>query len=203
MRKIVLINLLFFTSVVVYAQNDQLLLLSGRMIKCTLIDTSSNSYISYQLPKREKIYEEERNRVFSYTIENHPEQIVYKVDSLQGNDFTIHEMRMFMHGGSDARSFYKYPFAFVGGVIIGAASGFLLPYVLTPVAPGIFAVAMGAGFVKINRNKLYNKMYLSEETYIMGYEKAGKSKRIQNAIGGGLVGIVAGISARYVLEHIE
>lgn len=185
---------------------DRILLLNGRELRGYITDTAFNYVEFREKSDDKKIQRIEAERIFSFTFENSgTEYIVYEPDTTDPDYFTIHEMRMFMYGENEARMHYKTPYTMAGAVLVGFATGFspFIPLLLTPVVPGIYTFLIGTQFIRINRKAIANKLYLSEETYIYGYEKIGKAKRVQNAIFGSLIGLSGGLAARYIAEELK
>ncbi len=196
---------------------DKILLLNGNVINGSITDTNS-IYVEYKKAKNNKPGKIEKYRVFSIVYPDGSETVHYKEDSLIGNYFTEHQMRMFLYGEQDAQKGYKAPLNFTGSILVGAASGFLFPFTITknpntptesvtnisgffmPIAPVIFCVFTGAKWIKMNRNTVSNKLYLSEETYVRGYDRVARNKRIQNAMLGSLAGMAVGILVKSVTD---
>lgn len=172
---------------------DKLLLLNGSEITCIITDTSEIA-VKYKLKPDSKEFSIEKYRMFSYIYGNTGEEyIVYTTDTLNGNDFSQHEMRMFLYGEADAKKNYKIPVLFATSILIGAASAVFIPLIIVaPLVPAVFVLYAGSRFVKIDRKKIDNKFYLSEDSYVIGYERAGRIKNVQKTILGSAIGLVSG-----------
>lgn len=193
----------FSFSFAVFSQ-DRIFLLNGKEISGVITDTTSE-FIFYKKSKEQsKSIKLETERVFSFIKEDSGmEYIVYAPDTSDPDYFSVHEMRMFVFGEKEAAIHYKAPYTFAGAVATGFVSAALpfMPLVLSPILPGIYTTIIGTQFIRINKKHIANKYYLSEETYIYGYEKMAKVKRVQRALLGSLIGIGAGYSTRYFFNQ--
>ena len=185
---------------------DKILLLNGKEINCIITDTTYEFIFYKESKEKNKVIKLETERVFSFVKEETgTEYIVYNPDTTDPDYFTTHEMRMFIYGENEAAVHYRAPYTFAGGIAAGFISAALpfMPVILSPILPGLYATIIGTQFIRINRNEIANKYYLSEETYIYGYEKMAKAKRVQRALLGGVIGIGAGLSFKYITEQIK
>ena len=185
---------------------DRIQLLNGKEINCIITDTTSEYIFYKESIVKDKIIKLETERVFSFTKEESGiEYIVYSPDTTDPDYFTVHEMRMFLFGENEAATHYKAPYTFIGAIAVGFVGTALpfMPVILSPIVPGVYAAIMGTQFIRINRDEIANKYYLSEEAYIYGYEKMAKIKRVQRALLGGLIGIGAGLSYKYITKQIQ
>ncbi|MCC7050939.1 MAG: hypothetical protein IT239_04080 [Bacteroidia bacterium] len=186
---------------------DKILMLNGKEINTHIVDTTF-LHISTQDKPGNKIQTIDRYRVFSINWSDN-ESVLYKQDTLIGNFLSEHDMRMFVYGGKDAVEYYKAPYTFWGGVAAGFVGGYVQPLVIikttsntllarpafTPIIPIAYCATIGLHWIKINKKHVSNPLYLSEDAYVFGYERAARGKRVQKAIWGSLTGLAVGLAA--------
>ncbi|MDQ3190269.1 MAG: hypothetical protein M3Q58_01610 [Bacteroidota bacterium] len=182
---------------------DVIWLMNGRKQEGKVINISE-SVINYEISKNNKTYKKEIDtyRTFSILYGDGHTKILYAQDTLNGNNFSVSEMRYFILGEQDA---YKY-FNATGSILIGfslAASGgfFLAESFLVLLVPFISTGLHTIPGIYIKKSKVSNPNYLKEETYVQGYKRVAKNKRIKNAIKGSLVGVLAGIATFHILNN--
>jgi hypothetical protein len=170
---------------------DTVLLLNGDVVICNVIDTSGG-FTSVKNPKNpQKNIMLENDRIFS--IKNTSgETLMYVYDTVIGNEFTIDEMRYFIHGEQDADKNFKANGCLILGATIGLLSGATGSF-FSPIPPFAFTALSGIPKIKIRKETVSNQEYLTHDSYLMGYERVAKKKRkLKSLIGGGL-GLVAGV----------
>ncbi len=135
----------------------------------------------------------ERFDVFAIIEQSNKEQIIYVPDSADNESFNLVEMRAFVQGQSDARLNFKSPLTTVGGAgIAGTAAVFISP-IYSPLIPLAYCGAIGSTKPSEKKIIIPNE-YESSDHYLLGYKKAAKQKRINNAIFGSLIGLAAGFT---------
>ena len=88
---------------------DTILLLNGKVIIANVIDTTKG-VTSIRNPKDSlKKILIENERIFSIS-NNKGESVMYVLDSASGKEFSIEEMRYFIHGEQDAEKAFNAPF---------------------------------------------------------------------------------------------
>src|ERR1035437_8442052 len=112
--------------------NDTILLLNGVVVITTVIDTT-NGTTAFKNPKNQKkTLVIENDRIFSIS-NSKGEFLIYQYDTIVGNEFTVDEMRYFIHGEQDAQKSFKARGAFWGNFLIGAGAG-VTGSLLSPIA---------------------------------------------------------------------
>ena len=185
-------TLLVSNNMVAQTTFDTLLLVNGDIIIASITDTTKGE-VSYKNPKAgRKDLSIENERIFS--IKNSKsETVYYKLDSVEGNDLTVDEMRYYIKGEQDAQKGFKARGAFWCNVLIGAASG-ATGHFLCPIPPFAFTALTGLPQVKIDHSTVSNLEYLKHDTYVMGYERIARGKRRTKSLLGGGIGLVAGLA---------
>jgi hypothetical protein len=180
-----------------------IMFVDGRKVECSFIDyTTDSSKVKYTLTNKTKVRTSPKDQLFSYTPVMKNEIVFYTPDTLAESEvetFNERQMRMYIIGQQDARAHYKTTVSVIGGAVCGGIGGYFLPALLSPLGAVPFVAVNGLLFNKVNRKKVYNRLYLAEETYLMGYQKVARGKRVQQGIVAGLAGALVGIVVRAVL----
>jgi hypothetical protein len=185
---------------------DKILFMNGREEISTVLDTNSSN-VQYLMPelKRDREASIDKYRIFSITYGSGEEVVFYQQDSAAGNEMTVAEMRSFVYGERDALKGYKAPLAFWGGVVSGVAGGFASPFiglgVLAPVVPGIYTGINGSRFITVSKKNVSDENYLKNDMFLRGYERTARSIRVNNALIGGAIGLVAGFGTAFFLTR--
>jgi len=179
----------------VSSAQDKIIFMNGKVEKGRITDTTQN-HITYidSSAKEVKPVEIEKYRVFSIVYEHGKEVIYYEPDTANDEEFSIIDMKYFIYGEQDALKSYKAPWSTVGGVVFGLGGGLLGHFVFSPLVPGVYSVLSGAKWIKIKRQTVSNEEFLQERTYVMGYERVARNKRVQNALKGSGIGLAAGLT---------
>jgi hypothetical protein len=209
---------LFFITQNSMAQ-DKVTLLNGLEYEGLIADTSFLN-ISINRKKSSRPFVLDRYRVFSINW-NGTETVLYRKDSAAGNIKTEQEMRLFIKGEQDGNSTYKAPWLVVGGFAAGFFGGYVQPLMsqqlgkpyldkgeanpygwmeqlyAIPIVPLSYIIFSGSRWIKIDKNKISNKIYLSEDSYLEGYERVARSKKVQRALWSSIGGLVAGLVVTY------
>ena len=216
----IFVLLLIITNFLKGFGQDKITMLNGNELFGRIIDTTFMD-VSFQEKAGSKTSKVERYRDFSINWEN-KESILYKQDTLLGNFYTEHEMRMFVNGEQDAIKNYKSPLIIPGGIIAGIVGGFVQPLlvqsmapsdptkenpykiaarpIFTPIVPIIYCTIIGAKWIKIKKHHVGNPLYLSEDTYIEGFDRSARSHRIQRAFWSSAIGLVAGLATSAIIS---
>ncbi len=199
---------------------DILNLMNGQSFEGTVLDTAEGKVRMTSIVKsKTKKYEFDHYRVYSVLKKNEPEIVFYKRDTTIGNFLTPEDMKYYFLGEKDARKNYNpiglkitacmltYGIALVDTYKKDTISnqfikGFFKsePGLISLVAP--FAITALAGFpaVQISINKVSNKNYLNEQSYVDGFEKIGRSKKVFGALKFSILGGALGILSYFILK---
>lgn len=180
-----------------------LVLMNGQTMEGKVINVTP-LIINYTVKKKNKtqIKEIDAERVFSILYGDGHTQILYTQDSIMGYDYSVSEMQYFIMGEQDAIKYFKAPGATIAGFALAAAGGFFLAEsFLVLMVPFVSSSIHTIPGVRINSRKIPNPGNLEQETYIRGYKRIAKSKRIQNAIKGSLLGVLAGVATFKILDN--
>lgn len=184
------------------AAKDTVLLMNGEIIVSDVIDTSFYGVkILEQKKNKTKEVIIEGERIFSVKFDNGYEKFVYFQDTTIGNEFTIEETRYFLYGERDAARSFKSPWWPAGNFAVGAASGFILNSYFSFLPPFAFPLASRIPKVRIKHSTVSNLGYLKQDTYILGYERVARKKRVLQSFATGVVGLLAGVVARSIYDN--
>jgi len=212
-RHIFLLTFFLFLYLLMHAQ-DKVLLLNGKEFNTRIIDTNFLN-ITIQDNPGSKPLTIDRYRIFSIHWEG-KELVLYKQDTIIGNFYSEHQMRMFVYGEKDAMQYFKTPYSFWGGLTAGLVGGFVQPLVISKVLPGSLAAhpvftpiipigycfVVGTRWIKIKKTQVSDINYLNEETYLEGFDREARGKRVQRAVWGALTGLLAGFSLSFVTSGL-
>jgi hypothetical protein len=205
MNKIIIILFFFLFQTTSYCQ-DRILYLNGTEDSCRVIDTVGG-YINAEFKYKDKVQIKkiELEDVFSINYGgSNKEEVIYKQDTLsQENYFTETDMRAMIAGERDAIVTYRTTGPIISSAIIGAASGILFPYLLTPVIPAIWVGLNSSKWIKIKRKNVSDKKYIKEEMYVVGYGRTARGKRVQSSLKGAGIGLATGIITQIVISSLR
>jgi len=221
-RRIGALILIIFSYLSGYCQEkpDVVNLMNGQSFEGTIVDTT-NGLVKLQVPgkKKTRLYEFEHYRVFSLTQGKQPETILYRQDTAIGNFLTQEEMRYFFLGERDARLRYNP----IGTKIAASVLTFGLcvadtydkdtvsnkffkgffksePGIISIVAP-LFATTLSLiPAVQIRIDKVSDKNLLNQPSYLDGFEKIGRSKKVFGALKFSVIGCLAGVASYYIFK---
>jgi len=205
MNKLILILFLFLFHNQSFAQ-DRILYLNGTEDTCRVIDTLGG-FINAEFKYKSgvKIRKIELEDVFSIDYGGQKrEELIYKQDTLsQDNFLSESDMRSMIAGERDAITNYKTTGPFITAAIIGAASGIVFPYLLTPIIPAIWVGINSSKWIKIKRKNVSDKKYLKEDMYVVGYGRTARGKRVQSSLKGAGIGLATGIITQILINSIK
>lgn len=199
-----LLALLLLPLTVLFAQEkmDTVYLMSGKTVEGVVKDTS-NEKLKILVPKKGGGYKADfidQELVFSVKYKTGSEAVFYRQDTLFGNYYTPNEVRFFLQGERDARKSYHCPLWIMGGFVAGFGGGYT-GSAIGLVAPfGYSAISVGFR-VKIRPGSVSNPDYLKYDTYLMGYEKVARQKRIMRTLVAGALGFTAGVVTHSLMAN--
>lgn len=181
---------------------SQVLLLGGQEFEGKINSEDSEKVFLQIITKKGKNKEIGmwKDRIFSITT-NGKEKFYYEADTTDEEQYSIEEMRMYIFGQQDANLNHKTPLPIITSAVVSGTLTFLLGTennALLLTAPAIGAIL--GSIVQDNRPKpknARNSKVLANPSYIEGYRKTARSKKILNSIKSsvisGLVGATAGL----------
>lgn len=184
---------------------DTIILLTGHIIPCKVYQENEN-VITCEFTKkgREERLILDSYRVFSIKFGNGDEKVYYQQDSTNGNWFSVDEMRYFIYGEQDAMKGYKSPMTSVLGLIAGAGAGFFaMESLILFAAPLVYTTGNILPYIIIDRKTVRDEKLLEQETYVQGYERIARSKKIQNALKSSAAGLAVGIGAYFLVKEFD
>lgn len=179
---------------------DTIQLMSGKKL-VGFVRGQSDDEVKVRVPKKDafKLEFVDIDLVFAVKHPNGKEDMVYRQDTLFGNYFTPQEVRYFMRGETDASRGFRCPLVTAGSVLVsGATAAYLGPFYGLP---GCFVYGGLTTFarVKIKPNTVSDPETLKFDTYLLGYEKEARKRRLFRSMVWGFGGYVAGLALRYTL----
>jgi hypothetical protein len=189
-----LCSLTSFSQTLKAGPKDTVLFMNGGKLAGEILDTSFHKIKVQYVRKRGKIKTIviEEDLVFSLTYKNGKEKIIYEQDTLTGNYFTADETRLFILGEQDAERYYHSPYVTATSILIGFASGCWGSFIC-PIPPFAFSGLMLIPKIKIKYNTVSTPGYLNFDTYVLGYEKVARRKKLFRSLIGGIAGLGVGL----------
>ena len=183
---------------VLFAQSNQsILLMTGNVLEGN-VTSQDTLYLYYDLVKKSgktKAKKLDLERVFSINGPNGEEKVIYYMDTVVGNYFTIDEMRFYIQGEQYASKYYRANWTIAAGLPITAGLGFVLSgTVFSFAVPFVYLVSTGISAYKINKNKISSSHLVTEPAYVLGYERTARNKRLFKSLFAGLVGTAIGFT---------
>jgi hypothetical protein len=175
---------------------DTVLLMNGDKLSGDVIDTIYHKIkVKYITKKgKEKTVLIDDEIVFSVLFRDGREKIIYEQDTINGNYFGVEETRMFIYGERDAEKYFRSPIGTISSVAVGFASGYFAYYsFLSAIPPFVYSGILLIPRIKIRYKTVSTPEYLNYDTYVMGYEKVARRKKMFHSLIGGIGGLVAGI----------
>jgi hypothetical protein len=170
-------------------------LLNGKQFRGNSIDTTGLKVL-FEINKsaeKSKLKSFYRDELFSLTS-NGNENVFFVSDPFYPEDYSVPDMRMVVYGKSDARYHYKTKWVIPTGLLVGAASAFLMEgsvfILLVPIAyTGIVQIPI----VKIQKKSIASPAFIGNEYYKEGYNRSARSKRTMHALISSFAGIITGM----------
>jgi hypothetical protein len=181
---------------------DTVYLMSGKIVTGYVKDTASQQ-VRMLVPKKGNFKADfiDQELVFSVRYgQSGQEVIFYKQDTLFGNYYTPQEVRYFLQGERDARSYYRCPGWTAGAFVLGAACGYtkqmwaLAPPFLYSGFSVVFRIPVRPGTVSHPQNLKY-------DTYLLGYEKYARQRRALRTLAAGGIGFAAGFITSSIINN--
>ena len=196
-----IIPFLFFLTFLTYysSAQDTLILNSGRTI--IVKDVQIGGYqISYHRQtegaKQKKINLE---KVFSLKYHDGNEHVFYQPDSLEEDDFTPDQMRMYIRGEQDAMKYYKNNTNKIAALVSGGAVSYFGFYGI--IGPAIYSTIVGAFSPDVEKQPFLDPALVHVEEYKDGFQRKVRDKKIKDSILYGLLGFAAGVVTYSVATH--
>jgi len=173
---------------------DEIVFLSGRVMTGLVKEVDSMDVrVEVDKGKKKKLLDFGKHSIFAIKYGDGKTDIFY--EQLHSEEYSIREMELFIKGEQDAMKHVKAPILFFGGIVVGGASmvGLGPFYGFIPLVP--YSIIGGALNSKIKENATSDPDLLREDTYITGYVTKAKSRKIQRAFTGSIIGYVSGLVA--------
>ncbi len=144
--------------------------------------------------------------VFSINKADGTEQIIYKPQVDEGGvGISVEDMRAFVKGGYLGKKNYGGNFALVEGMLVGAASPWLIASVgLNPLYSVVLPAANSflVGVTKPSKGRIMKKYPKESQSkyFVDGFREAAKRKRTKKSILGGVIGLAAGIASVFIFK---
>jgi hypothetical protein len=196
-KRITLLLFSFLFASGIFAQ-DTIVLLNGKTILSRHADVSGYSvtYNSIKLNSKQKQVNVEN--VFSIRHADGTERILYQPDSLEPDDYTAEQMRMYILGEQDAILYYRNNLNKVTAFAFGGGSAYFSFYGI--IGPAVYATVIGSFSPKMEKQKVSDLMLLKNTEYREGYIRKARDKNTKNAILYGLAGFASVVATALITK---
>ena len=174
--------------------SDTIYYMNGNVVGAQILDTLLGA-VTFKDPEdsTKKVHADDQ-AIFAVKYADGAMKYYYNQDSASGNWFTREEMRYFMKGERDAREKYRSPGAFVGGILTGIAGG-VTGVLYGPVVPLAYLGVNELTKIRIKHKWVSGPYLLSEDAYILGFQREAFAKRRIAVLKGSGIGIAVGFAA--------
>jgi hypothetical protein len=206
MKRLYILLLLSFFSTLLFSQTpepmDTVYLMSGSTVT-GIVKDSSDEQLKILVLKKGNFKADfiDLDLVYSVKYKNGVETVFYKQDTLFGNYYTAQEVRYFLHGERDAIRAYRCPAWSTGAFVFGFAGGLYGGFIAPFLAPFAYAGSTTFFRIKIKPGTVSNSSYLKYDTYLLGYEKEARKRRIFRALIWGGIGMVGGLTTNAIINN--
>lgn len=178
---------------------DKVLFTSGKEKNVSVVKIDEYN-VFYRKPNKKAEKKFRKENIFSITYSDGREEVIYSPDTLgflvmdvvePEIDLTVEEMRRYIAGAQDGMKVKKTAALLTSAGISTVGSG--LGAFFGPVAPATYIIVLGTTKQKPDENKVAHPEYILDESYLAGYKKAARKRKIIAAAEGGLIGLAAGI----------
>lgn len=209
MKKIVVFfafSFLFFSLSAQTAQPlDTVFLMSGKTVT-GIVKDSADQQLKILVPKKKSAGEfkadfVDLDLVYSVKYRTGTTKVFYKQDTLFGNYFTPREIEYFIYGERDAMNNYRCRWACAGGFVFGFAGGFTGSTLGVLAPPFAYGLGTSVFRVKIKPGTVSNPDYLRYDTYVMGYEKDARKRRVFRSMAWTVIGSGFGLVSNLIYSN--
>lgn len=178
---------------------DTIVLLSGKTIIAKNIAVGMYSVTYYSLKENSWQKRIGPESVFSIKHADGTERIVYERDSLEEEDYTVEQMRMYVRGEQDAMKYYKNNVNKIAAFACGGVASFFGFYGL--IGPAIYSTVSGSVSPIMEKQKVSDPVLLHADEYREGYQRKVRDKKVKSSILYGIAGFAATFAAISIATH--
>lgn len=207
MRLVIIILFLILPFCQSLFSQDTIVLLTGEKILLREYTFSDTDYYLSYTNKKGKQKTIERDYIYSINDTLGNVKCLYKEDTLASDEdevqLTCDQMFFYVKGQSAAVEHYRAPLVTVGGFLTGAAGAYFPINWAKPILPTIYCASIG--FTNSSKKRVIRQFpnYADNEYFIYGFQEGTRAKRTKNAIGGGIVGLFAGIFSIMIIGAFQ
>ncbi len=144
----------------------------------------------------------DREEVFSITMPDGSQKLMYTYDEEAGNDLQVDAMRAFVVGRGDA-------YASVSGrgwLWAGLGTGLVAGYaargsILALAVPPLFSLGTKIPIIRIPETKISNQAYRYDDDYAAGFESYARGRHFRKALTGSAMGTLIGLASFAIIDN--
>jgi hypothetical protein len=181
-----------------YAQDT--LILIDRPYKIIDVVELNDSMLVYAKPGKRRLKYIERDKAYSIRGTNKEEQIIYIIDTLEGNYVSAWDMKYYIEGQLDALHGYKGKANKIAasGVVFGA-SGSVLGLFYGPIAPTLYIIFQSTKKVRAKPKHNFNADKVQDDMYVLGYNTMARRMTMKKLYWSTLSGYAIGLVTYTIL----
>ena len=172
---------------------DTIVLLNGKSILSQHAELNGYAITYHTLKANSKQKNVNVENVFSIRFADGTERIIYQPDSLEPDDYSPEQMRMYIIGEQEAIRYYKNNLNKATAFAFGGGSACLSFYGI--IGPAIYATVIGSFSPKMEKQKVSDLSLLQNTEFREGYIRKARDKNTKNAILYGLAGFASVVAA--------
>ena len=192
MKKTILLSAFFIIAFSCYSYSqDTITLINGKQIAAISVPDSASTNIYYNIARKDgslKMKKIDLLDVFSIEYSSNITKVIYRQDSILGNELSYEEMNHYVLGQQHALKYFKSPWAFPIGLISApVAVNYMGYYGL--ISPAIAATGIGLRTPKLVKPELVNESLREDKNFMEGYRIQATKTKVKHTIFGGITGI--------------
>ena len=157
----------------------------------------------------------DRFDVFSIVRDSLGEEVIYKPDTVTGDDPSVAEIRDYIKGEKYAKAVYRKPMNFVTGIAAGGLGSVIGYYGL--IVPAVYPAVLGCFTPKLQEPVSLNydnftgkfvtpdsagnaEIIVVTDAFTAGYGRKARNMKVKKSLLGGAIGFALGIAVLVLVE---
>ena len=197
------------------AGQGRIVMLNGNERRFSTVEVKGD-VIVYQPEGSKKMARRiDRFDVFSIVRDTLGEELIYKPDTVTGDDPPVEEVRDYIKGEKYAKIVYRKPLNFITGVVAGGAGSMIGYYGL--IVPAVYPAVLGCFTPKLKEpvthtydnitgrflptdSSAAGEKIVITDGFTAGYGRKARNMKVKNSLFGGAVGFALGIAVLVLID---